>query len=264
MSETGIGTAAFRQRLRAREPLVGTFVKTTSYQTVEVLGASGLDFLVLDAEHAPFDRNQLDVCILAARAVGLPALVRTPDDAAETVLQVLDMGAAGVLVPHVVSPEDVRRVVAASRYRQGVRGFSNSPRAGGYGRVPMIQHIEVSDRDAAVVCQVEDRQAVEAIDAIAAVDEVDCLFIGRADLAVSYEVYDLAHAAVDAAVERVCKACRTAGKASGVFLGDTRDVPRYLDLGVTLFVISSDQSLLRSQAGALATTLRSLTSQPTS
>jgi 2-keto-3-deoxy-L-rhamnonate aldolase RhmA len=248
--------ASFRERVRSAERLLGTFVKTASYQTVEVLGAAGLDFLVVDAEHAPFGRGDLDVCMLAARAVGLPALVRIPDDADRTVLDVLDVGGAGVLVPHAKSADGARRAFRSSRYRGGVRGFSNSPRAGGYGRMGLSELAESADRNTVVVCQIEDREAVDAIESIADVDEVDCLFIGRADLAVSYGVFDVNHAQVDAAVQRTCDACRAAGKAVGVFLGDAREAKRYFDLGATLFVIGSDQSFLRAQAAAVATQFR--------
>jgi 2-keto-3-deoxy-L-rhamnonate aldolase RhmA len=245
-------TRPFRERLRARESLAGTFVKTAGYQVVEVLGASGLDFAVIDAEHAPYDRNHLDVCLLAGRASNLPLLVRLPNAQPHTILDVLDMGATGILVPHAKRPEDVREAIAAARYRGGVRGFSNSPRAGGYGRTAMTALVDAADRDVAVLCQVEDREAVDCIDALVAIDEVDCLFIGRADLAVSYGVFDVAHADVDAAVRRILAAGAAAKKPIGIFLADAREVPRYTELGASLFVIGSDQSMLRAQATALA------------
>jgi 2-keto-3-deoxy-L-rhamnonate aldolase RhmA len=243
--------ATFRQRVRNREPLVGTFVKTPSYQGVEILGASGLDFIVLDAEHGPFDRADIDVCVMAARAAGLPALVRIPNSSAGPILEVLDVGAAGIVAPHARSVSGVQQTLAAARYRDGVRGFSNSPRAGGYGRLGMLEHIALADRDSVVVCQIEDRDAVEAIDAIAAIEEVDCLFLGRADLAVSYGVFDVADAQVVAAVERVCAACRKAGKAVAVFVGDVKEIPHFRALGASMFVVGSDQTFLRSGANAL-------------
>jgi 2-keto-3-deoxy-L-rhamnonate aldolase RhmA len=218
---------------------------------VEVLGTTALDFIVIDAEHAPFDRQQLDVSILAARAGGLAVLVRVPNGAPDTVLNVLDVGATGLLVPHALGAADVRQVLASARYRGGVRGFSNSPRAGGYGAIGMAELVETADRDISVVCQIEDREAVERIEEIVAIDEVDCLFIGRADLAVSYATFDIGHERVDQAVKRVCAACADAGKAVGIFLGDGRELERYEDLGASLFVIGSDQAMLRAHAAAL-------------
>jgi 2-keto-3-deoxy-L-rhamnonate aldolase RhmA len=86
-------TTTFRQRVRRRERLAGTFVKTAAHPLVEVLGTTGLDFIVIDAEHAPFDRAAIDACVLAARAGALPALVRVADETAATILGVLDAGA---------------------------------------------------------------------------------------------------------------------------------------------------------------------------
>lgn len=241
----------FRQRLRAREPLFGTFLKTPAHQVVEVLGGCGLDFIVIDAEHAPFDRAALDVCLLAARASQLPALVRVQHSSEPAILDALDLGASGIVAPHAKSAAGVRAIDAAARYRGGVRGFSNSPRAGRYGATGMQTHIEQSDRDGVVICQIEDREAVDNIGAIAGQDAADCLFIGRADLALSYGVHDVADAQVKQAVLTVCAAARRAGKAVGIHIGHVDEAQTYLDLGVSLFVVGSDQSLLRAAANTL-------------
>lgn len=246
----------FRNRVRRRERLAGTFVKTAAHPVVEVLGNSGLDFIVIDAEHAPFDRGALDLCVLAARANDLPVLVRIPDDTPAAVQGALDVGATGLVVPHARNEAGVSSVLAATRYRNGTRGFSNSPRAGRYGMIAMQELIEHADVETAVIFQVEDRDAVENVDRLAAIEAIDCLFIGRADLAVSYGVADVNHELVDQAVRRICESCSAARKALGVFLADPRDVERYAKLGATLFVIGSDQSMLYSRASAVAASLR--------
>ncbi|WP_296949916.1 HpcH/HpaI aldolase/citrate lyase family protein [uncultured Massilia sp.] len=247
-------SASFRQRLRARQVLFGTFFKTPSHQLVEVLGGAGLDFIVIDAEHAPFDRAALDACLLAARAGRLPALVRVPADAHALnaqALNALDLGATGIVAPHARRAADVQAVAAAVRYRGGARGFSNSPRAGDYGRIGMREHIDRADRDSVAICQIEDREAIEDIEAIAALDGADCLFIGRADLAVSYGVDDVAHPLVRAAVEAVCAAARRHGRAVGIHIGHADEARDWHALGVSLFVVGSDQSLLRAAAAGL-------------
>jgi len=109
---------------------VGTFVKTTAPQIIEILAGAGLDFAVLDAEHAPWDRGSLDTALLAGRAAGLPLFVRVPDGSAGTVLSALDLGACGLLAPHVDSAEQARDVVANARYVGGRRGYSGSRGAG--------------------------------------------------------------------------------------------------------------------------------------
>src|SRR5262249_55429665 len=95
--------ASFRQRLIAREPLIGTFLKTPTSHGTEIIGDAGFDFVVIDQEHAAFDRTTSDVALLAARAARIPALVRVPGP--DAILSVLDCGAAGVLIPHVSSVE---------------------------------------------------------------------------------------------------------------------------------------------------------------
>jgi 2-keto-3-deoxy-L-rhamnonate aldolase RhmA len=241
-------SCSLKERIRSRERLVGTFVKTGSYQVVEILGGVGLDFLVVDAEHAPFDRSTLDVLCLAARATGTPAIVRLPDTSAHETLNVLDLGYAGVLAPHASNRATVEPLTRTCLYRNGVRGFSNSPRSGGYGAVGMKEHIENSDTNAVVICQVEDREAIDNLSELVAIDAVDCYLIGRADLAVSLEVFDINHADVKSAVDATIQACVRANKAVGIFVADPSDIPAYSAMGVSVFIAGSDQSMLRAKA----------------
>jgi 2-keto-3-deoxy-L-rhamnonate aldolase RhmA len=228
---------------------VATFVKTDSPQVVEVLGTCGLDYAVLDAEHAPFDAVTVDRMMLASRAAGLPLLVRVPDAQDATILRVLDLGAAGIVVPHVDGPDQAREVVAAARYIGGRRGISPSTRNGGYGSVPLGEMIAASDRSA-VVCQIESGAAVEAVEAIAAVPGVACLLVGRLDLSLSLGVSGVRHEAVMAAVVRTVAAARASGIVAAVACGPG-EIAEMRALGVESFVVGSDQSLLAGAASAL-------------
>jgi len=252
------GGLSLRERLVAGEPLFSTFVKTTSHQTVEVLAATGLDTLVLDAEHAPFGPESLDRSLLAARACGLPVLVRVPYPRGAAIQQALDMGAAGVMVPHVDSAAVALDVVRAARYG-GTRGYSASPRAGGYGQRGMAEHLRLSDAHTAVLVQIESGQAVAQAREIAAVPGVDCLFIGPADLAVSIGADSPTDPRVTEAVAQVCEAGRQARCAVGCFVSDVRQVTSLRALGVAFFVVGSDQALLRAAARqAMAGALESM------
>ena len=173
--------ASFRQRMLAGNKLVGTFLKTPTSHATEILGDLGYDFVVIDQEHAPFDRTTSDIALMAARAQGTPALVRVPGP--DSILSVLDCGATGVLVPHVKSAAYAREVAAMCRYRNGGRGFATSTRAGRYTGVPMWRHIADADASTIFVAQIEDPVALDEIDAIAAVDGVDSLVhrTGRSD-----------------------------------------------------------------------------------
>ena len=110
----------FRRRLKAREHVLGTFIKTPTTHATEILGMLGFDFVVIDQEHAPFDARTIDVMVLAARASNIAGIVRVGDPGEANILSVLDCGASGILVPHVDSVAKAREVAAACRYR-GVR-----------------------------------------------------------------------------------------------------------------------------------------------
>ena len=242
---------SFRDRLRGGELLSGTWVKTPHPHVVEVLALSPLDVLVLDAEHAPFDRGSLDACIMAARAGGKPVLVRPASSAHEHILNALDCGADGVIVPHVRSAAEAREIVRACHYVPGGRGFAGSTRAAGYTTRGMAKHREAA-KDVIVIAQIEDVEAVEAIEEIAAVEGIDALFIGRADLTISYAADTPDNAAVVAAVERICAAGKAAGRTVGMFLGRVGDVPIWRKRSASLFILQSDQEFLLKGAAGLA------------
>ncbi len=243
--------ASLKARLAAGDMVVGTFVKTPSPIVVEVLGLTDLDCLCLDAEHSPFDRGTLDTCLLAARAIGIDTLVRVPSAAPEHILNALDCGATGVLLPHIRSAAGARACVQASHYGPGGRGYAGSSRAATYTGTPMTAHLANSAARTVVVAQIEDPEAVEDINAIAAVEGVDALFIGRVDLTVGYGATSLDDPRVLAAVEAVCAAGVRAGKPVGMFLTRIADVPHWRAKGATLFLLGSDHGFLLSGAAAL-------------
>jgi len=228
-------------------PTVATFVKTDSPQVVEVLALSGLDYIVLDAEHAPLDRGMLDRQLGTACALKLPALVRIPDHRDATVLSVLDMGAQGIVVPHVDSAEQARKVIAAARFVGGRRGLSLSARFGGYGTRPRDEAVAEADRSL-VVCQIESAAAVAAVELIAAVPGVGGLLIGRADLSMSLGVDGPRHPAVLAAVERILSVAQAHRLPVVMAIGQDSEVAEFAAQGASSFVVGSDQSLLRQAA----------------
>ncbi len=240
-----------KARIAAGDYLLGSFLKTPSPILVEVLADAGLDLLCLDAEHAPFDRAGLDACILAARAGGLPVLVRTPTAAPEHILNALDCGADGVLVPHVKSAAEARAVAAAAHYGPGGRGYAGSSRAAGYGTLGMVAHRAASEARTVVVAQIEDLEALDEIEAIAAVPGIDAVFVGRIDLTVALAADTPDAPEVIAAVERICAAGRAAGRPVGMFVPRDSDVPHWRGHGATLFLQGSDHVFLRVGAAAL-------------
>jgi 2-keto-3-deoxy-L-rhamnonate aldolase RhmA len=240
--------SALRERVRAGVPVVGTFVKTTSPQTVEVLGHSGMDFVVLDAEHAPFGIDTLDGATGAARAMDLPALVRIPSHAPAFINSCLDMGASGLLVPHTLSGAEAEGIADAVKYGRGKRGFSPSGRAGHYGQVDFAEYRARADAGSTIWCQIEDRVAMERLDEIAAVDDVDCLFIGPADLGLSLGCDGPKDPRLAEAIRAIADAGRRHGRSVGLFVPNTDAVADMIAIGITVFVCGSDQGLMLGRA----------------
>lgn len=248
--------ATFRQRLRARERLVGTFVKTPAPVVCEVLAGSGLDVLALDAEHAPFGRAELDGCLAICRALAMPALVRVPSADPAQVLNALDCGAAGVLVPHVRSAAEAEAAVRACHYGAGGRGYSGSTRAAGFAGRPIAEQLARGRDGTAVVLQIEDAEAIAEAGRIAAVPGVDALFIGRVDLTVSLGCARTDAPEVVEAVQRICAAATQAGTAVGMFVADPAEARQWTAHGASLFILGSDQGFLLSGARALVQAVR--------
>lgn len=240
--------AAFRQRFLRGETLLGTFIKTPSPHTTEIVGWLGFDFVVIDEEHAPFDRVSIDTVLLACRAAGTAGIVRVADAAPAKILAALDDGAAGVMTPHLSSVAAAKAVAEACRYRNGKRGFSNSPRAGGYGSLPLGQHVMVQDAAVTVIGMIEDPEAIDAIADIVAVDGIDGFFVGRGDLAVAMGESAMDAPAVRAATEKVIAAARAAGKPVCIMVASAQEAETFRALGASAFLVSSDQGFLRQAA----------------
>jgi 2-keto-3-deoxy-L-rhamnonate aldolase RhmA len=236
-------------------PILGTFVKTPHPHIVEVLASSGLDCICLDAEHAPFDRRDLDACILAARAHGMPVLVRTASNAAHDILNALDCGADGVVVPHVRSAEEARSVAASAHYGEGGalarRGYAGSSRAADYGLKSIADHMAASAARSVVIAQIEDLEALDQLDAIAAVEGIDALFAGRIDLTVALGCTSPDDPPVIEAIERILSAARSNGRTVGMFTPRAADVPMWREKGASFFLLGSDHGFIRSGAQQL-------------
>lgn len=241
----------FRQRLTSGEQLLGTWLKTPSPIVAEVLGKTALDCVCIDAEHAPFDRGNIDSCVAAFRAERMPTLVRIPKTAPEHALNALDCGADGIVAPHVASLTDAKALAKMCRYGAGGRGYAGSSRAAGYTTSPMSENLRRGNEDIAVIAQIEDLPALEKIDAIAGVEGIDCLFVGRIDLTVALGAATPDEPEVIEAVERICAASRNRGRTVGMFVGNLDEIPRWQDAGASLFILQSDHNFLLDGARRL-------------
>ncbi|ACP21919.1 putative 4-hydroxy-2-oxovalerate aldolase (plasmid) [Sinorhizobium fredii NGR234] len=244
-------TLTFKERTRARELTVGTWIKTPSRIVTEVLSGSAMDVLCLDAEHAPFDRMDLDGAILSARAQDMPVLVRVQAPFPTEILNALDLGATGVVIPHVYDAAKTRELVSSCLYAPGGRGYAGSSRAAGYTRVKMADHIMASNKMTTIIAQLEDAEVLSTLDELMAIEEIDCFFIGRADLAVGLGASSAVAPEVIDASTMICETAAKRGKAVGMFVPDLAEIPRWNQLGVSLYLLESDQAFLINGASRL-------------
>lgn len=238
--------------------LVGTFQKTPSPMICEVFGRSELDVICLDAEHAPFDRRDINDCLLALKAVGKPGLVRIPANQPDHILNALDCGADGVLVPHVITGDDAEAVAANAHFGTG-RGYAGSTRAAGYGARSMADHKRISAEATVTIAQIEDAEALEHLDAIFAVSAIDAFFIGRADLSVSLGADSPNDPHIIEAVEMICRKGNEAGVTIGMFTGNLGEIPKWRELGASLFLLGSDHGFMLEGAASLTRSVRAVT-----
>ncbi|MCP3971093.1 MAG: aldolase [Rhodobacteraceae bacterium] len=250
--------ADFRRRMLAGELLAGTFLKTPSYEMVEVLEMSGLDFVCLDGEHAPFDRGRMDVCLAMARALDFPALVRVGSGTDDNILQALDSGATGIVVPHVDSVKKAQEVARWARFGHRGRGYAGSTRWAGYGTQTMPDLLAKSKAQTVVIVQIEEPEGVDAAAEIAAIGGVDGLFVGPADLTVAYGADAGAAKKLEAALAAVGQACKAAGKTYMSFIPDAAKAADWAAHGMTMFFIASEQGWVLKGAGAQAAGIHQL------
>lgn len=237
----------------ADRPLAGMWVCSGSALVAEICAGSGLDWLLIDAEHSP---NGIESILAQLQAVhGYPAqvLVRPPVNDTVLIKQYLDLGVQNLLIPMVHSVTDAEAAVAATRYPpDGVRGVGSAlARAARWNRVP--DYLATASSTISVTVQIESTAAVDSVEDILAVDGVDAIFVGPSDLAASMGVLgQQEHSDVRAAVERCFVAAKRAGKPAGVNAFNPLIARRYLDGGARFILVGADVALLARGSEALA------------
>lgn len=240
----------FKAALAQGRAQIGLWVAFGSANVAEMLSHCGYDWLVIDGEHAPNDVPLMLAQLQAMQAGGAHAVVRVPVGETWLVKQVLDIGAQTVLVPMIDTADQARAMVRAMRYApEGVRGMGTLGRASRYGLVP--DYLTTANAQTCLLVQVETRAALANLDEICAVEGVDGVFIGPADLSADMGFPGNAgapevRAAVDDAIRRIV----ASGKAAGILVAGAEPGAHALSLGATFVAVGHDVGLLR--AGALA------------
>jgi 2-dehydro-3-deoxyglucarate aldolase/4-hydroxy-2-oxoheptanedioate aldolase len=250
--------SAFRQRVLAGETLFGCWAGLGSPLAAELLGRAGFDWIVVDLEHGAATEAELLAHLHAVEGTGAAALVRPQSGERLRIGRALDTGAAGVVIPRLDSTAEAREAVSFLRYPPaGVRGVALLTRG---ARLGTVGHGDVStiNRDIVGIVQVESPGALRDADEIAALDGVDVLFVGPADLSHSLGVPGrFSDPTYQAALKSVVAACSANGKAAGILLYDHASFRPHLELGFTFVGLGADASFVVSGAAAALVAARS-------
>jgi 4-hydroxy-2-oxoheptanedioate aldolase len=242
----------FKRALAAGKAQIGLWSSLSSNYTVEVIAGAGFDWILLDSEHSPADIENLLTQLQAAAPYPTHAVVRVPWNDMVTIKRTLDIGAQSLLVPYVSTKEEAKNAVSFTRYPPaGVRGVAGTTRATRFGRVP--EYARRAHEEICVLVQVETQPALENIEAICALEGVDGVFIGPADLHASMgHAGEVANPKVKPLIDDAIRRIRKAGKAPGILTPNEADARHWLECGALFVAVGSDVGILARGAEALA------------
>ena len=245
-------TNTFKQAIRSGRPQIGLWCSLCSNIGAEVIANTGFDWILVDTEHAPNELPTVFSQLQALMAGPATPIVRPAWNDTVLIKRLLDIGVQSLLVPYVQTADEARAAVAATRYPpHGVRGVAVVHRANQYGRVK--DYFQLAGNEICVLVQIETRQALQNIEAIAAVDGVDGLFIGPSDLAASLgHLGNPSHPEVQAAIEDALVRIARAGKAPGILAPIEAEARHWLSVGCLVLAVGSDVGLLARQSEQLA------------
>jgi 4-hydroxy-2-oxoheptanedioate aldolase len=246
----------FKAALAENRQQIGLWCSLASPISTEIVAGSGFDWLLLDMEHSANDLRDIYGQLQAMSEGSAHAMVRVPSDEPITIKRILDTGVQSLMIPNIDDADQARRAVAATRYApRGVRGFSQAPRAARFGRIP--DYHARCEAEIFVAVQVESRRALDNLDAIAAVEGVDGVFIGPGDLSTSLgylgqQGHPEVVSTIEAAVARIVRA----GKQAGILTPSEELARRYIAAGTRFTAVGSDMGLLARGSEALAARFR--------
>ncbi len=234
-----------RQSVLQGKFMAGAWCNLASPITVEMAARAGFDWILIDQEHGPGDNMTLLHQIQAAGSSSAAVIVRIAWNEMPRFKRALDLGASGIMVPYVQSRHEAEQAASFMLYPpEGVRGVASSPRAAGYGS-NFTEYFEAANRNLLTVVQIETAKAVENLESIASVPDVDVLFVGPLDLSISLQKpgrFD--DPDFMAVLKKIASVARSAGKAAGILLPGFSPLPLTAELGYTFVAVGTDGSMV--------------------
>ncbi len=244
-------TNRVKEALKSGESVVGTMInEARNPEIAYLLAAAGMDFLLVETEHASPDTETLQNITRAAKSAGLVPLARVTDNEYFIIARILDMGVMGVMVPRVDTKEEAERAVAAVKYPPvGRRGFGMRPVITDYEPTTVREAIEWSNENTLVILQVESGQAVENLEKITGVPGVDVSLVGLNDLSISLGVPgEFEHPRVEEALKRVFEVCPQNGVSPAIHAPNLESAKKFREMGMKFLMVGSESRLLLRSA----------------
>lgn len=252
-----IPTNTFKQALANNEPQIGLWLGLANGYCAELSAHAGFDWLLIDGEHAPNDLRTILAQLQAVAPYQAHPIVRPPVGDTALIKQYLDIGVQTLLIPMVDSAEQARELVRATRYPpEGIRGVGSAlARASRWNSIP--GYLDKADNEICLLVQIETQEGLKHLDEIAAVEGVDGVFLGPADLSASLgHRGNPGHETVQNAIEDAIQRIQQSGKAAGILSADRQLAARYLTLGCTFVAVGVDTSVLMNSLKALASSFK--------
>jgi 4-hydroxy-2-oxoheptanedioate aldolase len=247
----------FKRALQAGKAQIGLWSSLSSNYTVEVIAGAGFDWILLDTEHSPNDLESLLTQLQAAAPYATHPVVRVPWNDMVLIKRVLDIGAQSLLVPYVSTPEEAAAAVSYIRYPPaGVRGVAGTTRASRFGRVK--DYAKRAHEEICLLVQLETQRALDNLEAICAVEGVDGVFIGPADLHASLgHTGEIANPRVKPLIDEAIRRIRKCGRAPGILTPSEADARHWLGCGALFVAVGADVGILARGAESLAAKFKS-------
>ncbi len=250
-----------KKRLRQGETLNGCWLNLGSSLTAEIVGQAGFDWVLIDLEHGAGSEKDVLYQLQALEHTSAGAIVRVESAESQRIHRVLDMGAEGIMCPKISNPDDARKVVSGLHYPPfGSRGVAKMVRATGFAQ-QFDQYYHQAQETILGIVQIETVEVLNHLDEVAAIDGVDVLFIGPADLSMELGIFgQFNHPRFIEAVKATVDAAQKVGKATGILFFNPDDYQRYHDLGIRLIACGADATFVADGARNLAKKLDSFRS----
>ncbi|MDL2229557.1 hypothetical protein LJC14_04825 [Treponema sp. OttesenSCG-928-L16] len=240
-----------KERLKNGEQLIGTMVSELRIPgVIRMLDTAGLDFVILDAEHGPFNYESLADMAAVAGALNISCLTRVPEISRETIMKPLDMGMDGIVVPQVESAEQAEQIIEYAKYPpMGKRGVALRRGHSAYAPYPAAEYLLRANEKTLIAVQIESPDAVARTEEIISVPGIDIAFVGPFDLSVAMGIPgDIGNEKLDCAIHAVIDTCKKKGIAAGLMQFSIESARKWLAAGIGFMVYSSDVNMITDQA----------------